>query len=397
MNRYIQHLPKRFHVLIVVVVLSNVLNGSCLAANLHSILICYTDEMGRPDRDTTYERMAHTVSNIAYYAGLNHQPHHFTEYQFDYSEVVNFLQNFWCEPDATVFVLYDGHGGNVAGSDWPYWVFPTGEELPMDRVINTLRQKNPRLLIVLSGACNSGDGEEIVISPNRGLKSLEPVPPCYRKLFAETRGEVLGTAAPPGEVSWGDIYPHAFLNSLHSVCQGSDSNVTWQEVMKRTSDESIKRTQYFSLGEYEGPQHPVSEINLGSSGDIILEAVNDTTKMPKSSFCTGDLIDVKLINNCGEVMSVSVIDFMNGVRFELYKGFLASGINSLSEVARTKFELGAMIGTDMIWVEDEDGRRLGNPLSFEVQDCSEIPGKLIVPGPPIEDETPRPRKIVPSP
>jgi len=238
--------------------------GGCFAATLHSILVCYTGEPGRPDREQTYRMLDEEASLVARQAGLEHRRHHFAGRDFNCSTVARFLRNFRCRPEDTVLFVYDGHGYNAQDSQWPYLSFlDNDKDLPFQAVVDSLRRAGPRLLVALSGACNS------IPPPNAPKTNYtarspqgNPVRDRYEELFVGSAGEVVGTASKPGQYSFGNVYPVAFVKSLNEVCRQRAGEARWADVMERTRRYGLESTSSEQHRRQGGPQYAIHEISL---------------------------------------------------------------------------------------------------------------------------------------
>lgn len=291
------------------------------AATLHALLLFDTFE--RPDRIETYNFLYYELENMAKMAGLSYQPHSFIAADFDYARIVDFLEQFQCGAQDTVLLAFDGHGASAAASNWPrLWFRLTDQEMTFDYIAGKLRVKKPRLLIVLSGACNSGQAR-VVTPPLRqanstGNLSFAPSE-CFRGLLAQMRGEVFGTASQPGEVSWStdrNVYLTAFVKGLGDVCEQVGS-ANWDEVMQAAYNRSVWETQTLRSGNERGPQHPIDYVNVTSETLSLDEQFNQLMLLQKSV----DDLDVALRQLSQEYKCITwwiQNNFSTPINIELY-------------------------------------------------------------------------------
>lgn len=237
------------------------------AQAIHALIVADTDEPGRQvDRTATYEVLMDAAERAAQYSGLELIDRSLHGRAFNYDSVVRAMENLTCGPDDVVFFAFEGHGSNARGSVYPALYFPhSNRDITFDWMVDQIRRCNPRLIVALSGSCNSGPALPIADPPqlfSRDFVAPEGSPEIYRALFADARGEVLGTAASPGEVSWsytskGNVYLLAFVQNLRDMTTADSTPVDWDTIMHAAYADSIDLTSGF-----ESLQNSVWEVNL---------------------------------------------------------------------------------------------------------------------------------------
>ncbi len=237
------------------------------AQAIHALIVADTDEPGRQvDRTATYEVLMEAADRAARYAGLDLVDRSLHGRAFDYSTVVQAMENLTCGPDDVVFFVFEGHGSNAQGTAYPALYFPrTDQSITFDWMVDQIRRCNPRLIVALSGTCNYGPALPVPDPPqlfSRDFVAPEGSPEIYRALFAEARGEILGTAASPGEVSWsytskGNVYLLAFVQNLREMTTVDSTPVDWDTIMHAAYADSIDLTSGF-----ESLQNSIWEVNL---------------------------------------------------------------------------------------------------------------------------------------
>ena len=173
----------------------------------------------------------------------------------------------------TVIFFYTGHGYrmNSMRTKWPAMALKEGGRtagLDQKWVYDTLKAKNPRLLIVMSDACNNvvADG---AIDTKISLRSGQELKESYTKLFMKDSGSILASSSIPGQYSYsgntGSQFTVSFINTIRSAL--STNNPSWDSVMRKAS-----------VPLYGGRQQPQYDISgASSSGDSSIDDKNPGT------------------------------------------------------------------------------------------------------------------------
>jgi hypothetical protein len=158
------------------------------------------------------------------------------------SEIMNAVTGLNPGKDDTVIFFYTGHGYRMSSfrNKWPAMSldgnYGGSAGLDLKWAYDTLKRKNPRLLIVMADACNS-----IVptgsIDTHMSVAFGEGNAAGYRKLFLQDKGGVLASSSVPGQYSYsgttGSQFTVQFISSIKSEL--SSSNPTWKGVMTKAS------------------------------------------------------------------------------------------------------------------------------------------------------------------
>ena len=149
--------------------------------------------------------------------------------------------------------VYRGHGfrWNDQQGAWPqldmrsspYTRIGENTALDLDYVFKTIKGKGGRLNIVLGDCCNSTidmpspltGSEFLAMQANNNYNEDK-----LRALFMNTKGNLLATAASPGEVSWannsnGGFFTVSFLQSLREeISYMRDDAADWRDLINNT-------------------------------------------------------------------------------------------------------------------------------------------------------------------
>ena len=160
--------------------------------------------------------------------------------------------------DVVVFV-YTGHGFRFKNQPDEYpcldlssSAYDDAEEnfMALSDVFRTIVKKQARLNIVLSDCCNSeiDMNQPMVLSNSLFSRSntnfdIEKL----RVLFLQSKGEVIATAASPGEKAWcgdnGGFFLLSFFENLRSQISALNSDTpSWDTLIKNTIQSAAKKT-----------------------------------------------------------------------------------------------------------------------------------------------------------
>jgi hypothetical protein len=180
---------------------------------------------------------------------------------FNKIKTQNTLDRLSPKPNDIVVYIYRGHGFRWSDQSepWPQMDLRSGNygkvsqstSLGLMQAFNTIRNKNARLNIVLADCCNNDIGinrrTETPLDDldAKGYYDVEKL----KKLFLESRGNIISCAASPGEYSWvntskGGFYTLSFIESLRAeVSSKNKSEASWESVMKNTVASAKKKTE----------------------------------------------------------------------------------------------------------------------------------------------------------
>ncbi len=212
-----------------------------LAATLHAILVSDTNDASiGTSVQVDQKKLQGLMKSISEYTGITLSPHYVSGNQLNRANVelaINSVSNVGS--DDVIFFFWSGHGFNdeSSSSRSKYPTMHLGNwqnTLGLESVANMLKQKKPRLLIVIGDTCNKpmggSRGEEIA----RGEKDEN-----YKELFLNYRGTILASSSITGQYSYGNtqtggLYTSAFLNSLSKEL-ASSGTPSWKTLMGRAN------------------------------------------------------------------------------------------------------------------------------------------------------------------
>ena len=180
----------------------------------------------------------------------------------DYSreQLIEALNNLKPEPNDVVVFVYSGHGFRFKDQKDYYPnmdLSPTAYDeakdnyLPLSQVFDSITAKGARLNIVLSDCCNSEIDETLpIISTNslfsRSNKNFDRQK--MRSLFLQSEGNIIATAASPGEVSWcgsnGGFFLLSLIESLRNQISAlSDDDPSWESLVQNAIDAAALKSE----------------------------------------------------------------------------------------------------------------------------------------------------------
>jgi hypothetical protein len=169
-----------------------------------------------------------------------------------------------------VLFYFTGHGQRLPQmqSPWPLMFFKSSEHplketaIAGEAIYQALRNKHPRLSIILMNACNCLPTAARLIElspPYRPIIDGKHRLPGLRSLFLKTKGMVISAAAAPGEYAYsyggkrrnsGSFFATGLLSAIKNY--GRAKNPTWKKVFVKTGT----HCHY----ESNGTQHPIFAI-----------------------------------------------------------------------------------------------------------------------------------------
>ena len=186
----------------------------------------------------------------------------------------NYINNLSCKNDIVLF-LYSGHGGRSHDDDkeskFPRMCFGSSSDLvKVTEVINTLKSKQPRLIVIVADCCNSYYDRRSTSS-----ESFERIDAGngdgFRKLFLNYSGIVCITAASPGEYGWctsaGGYLTVNLNDALYRACASSE-NISWESVLKETQRKTYDMTVSHGTPKTQTPYYEIQATGTNNNGDI---------------------------------------------------------------------------------------------------------------------------------
>ncbi len=174
--------------------------------------------------------------------------------------LVSAIKNLHPAPSDVVVFVYSGHGFRFQDQkdyypnmDLSPTAYDAAEEnyLPLSLVYDSITVKGARLNIVLSDCCNSEvdldmpliDSKSLFSRANKNFDRSK-----MRTLFLNTEGNVIATAASPGEVSWcgsnGGFFLLSVIESLRSqVSVLNTEPPTWERLVQNAIDAAAQKSE----------------------------------------------------------------------------------------------------------------------------------------------------------
>jgi hypothetical protein len=231
---------------------------SC-AATLHAIIVADTEARGIEESvKVDLGMMQGLVDDIARHTKMASSGRAISGSEVNYHTVMNTVNSLSVGSDDTIIFYYAGHGLNPGNSHWPALDI-TGGELPLKKVRETLKTKNPRLLIVMADTCN-GISNRGGFARSRVGKSAH-----YKTLFLKYRGTITASSAKRGELSWGNsqiggFFTDAFIKSLNKELI-STQIPSWKTIFSK---------ERATAPLYNGEQHPQAKVEVQLVGNVHL-------------------------------------------------------------------------------------------------------------------------------
>lgn len=190
---------------------------------------------------------------IASSLGIGYKQYLINGDNFTKSALQNTLNTLYPGTNDIVVFVYRGHGfrWNDQAGAWPqmdlrsspYTRIADNTAMDLDYVFKTIKGKGGRLNIVLGDCCNSTidmpspltGSEFLAMQANNNYNGDK-----LRDLFMNYKGNLLATAASPGEVSWannanGGFFTVSFLQSLREeISYMRDDAADWRDLINNT-------------------------------------------------------------------------------------------------------------------------------------------------------------------
>jgi hypothetical protein len=229
---------QRYYISFVLVILLLISRLSS-AATLHAIIIADTND-SRIGSGTTIDRkkIKDLIKPISNHTGLFFKEYDIYGDQFTYGKVTDILNGLSLSEDDVVIFYYSGHGINPeTGTIWPSLAIGF-RHMQLNDVITTIKNKNPRLFIIIADACNNFSKKKKFSS--KAEESIgRPLRKNYRTLFLNYSGYIITSSSKPGEYSYTDNYQNGsyftnnFLRSLNKELALYNFLPNWNNIMER--------------------------------------------------------------------------------------------------------------------------------------------------------------------
>jgi hypothetical protein len=203
------------------------------------------------------------------------------------------------QPNDTVIFQYAGHGarGESKSDPWPVLALgsrsDTGahEVLDIGSIYSRLRERNPRMLMVLADCCNEilPDNMLTEIAPkSTGRSRSDHEIANLAQLFLKYSGEVLGMGSKPGTLAYGingGVFTTQTLTAIE-LAVGHSSNRSWKHIM----DEAARSMNVLGQLGIEAQQTPVWRVTE-ESGNRSPDATPPGLRSIEDGWVVGSLSD----------------------------------------------------------------------------------------------------------
>lgn len=202
-------------------------------------------------------RMVEEMEDVADALGIQLKTYMIEGRNFTKAYCTSTIQNLTAGSNDIILFAYTGHGFRWSSQkeqypqlDFRYSAYTdisNSTSMLLSDINTMIVSKGARLNIVLGDCCNSEIGSNQVTA-DRYLTSRSD--PNYNeqklaKLFLKAKGNILSTAASPGQLSWsnptdGGFFLYSFFQAFHEEIGYLSNEPTWEELMTNT----IKYAEY---------------------------------------------------------------------------------------------------------------------------------------------------------
>lgn len=260
---------------------------SIKAQTMHAIIVANTFDYSIGSACATdYNIVYSEIKNIAQILHYNDNLVAFQDYDFSKENVETAIEKMQCANNDVIFFYYSGHGARAVNdnSKWPQMSFNSNNKIdnrnyvPLLKVFKQLKNKQPRLLIVIADCCNSVSNKVLPKNVMKGQTTVsddEAPERVYKSLYNDLSGTILVSSSKPGEPSialtdQNSLFTVKFFEAMADALNGK-IKCDWETLLS----ESGKRTSDFS----DSKQNPQCEIKVQSSNvptPIPVPPVNDS-------------------------------------------------------------------------------------------------------------------------
>ncbi len=251
-----------------------VLIGCCLtlgvqAATLHVIIAANTnDETIGTGAAVNVQIMTAFAQQVAQRTGLELKLKVFQgdEHRPDY--IYDCLNDLHPQYDDVLLYYHNTHGFRTKNMNepWPALCFENSY-VRLQEIIDMLKQKQQRLTLVFTEACNNLID---VHSPLDHKMDLTPLwfwyKNNYSRLFKTAAGIIVASSSEPKQYSWispttGGIYTNSLLEAFNDGVRSSNSS--WDSIMQKAAENTCRYvSRYRAWGGEIDDQYPIHQIRL---------------------------------------------------------------------------------------------------------------------------------------
>jgi hypothetical protein len=246
------------------------------AQTLHAIIVGGTTkdtDIGE-ENAVSVESMRDELEKIDEYTNLRLRTYDFTGDFFDSQRLRRSIDNIECGYDDAIFFYYVGHGLRYSNQQNPWPILAVGYDInsvsdlyeqgiPLQWIFDKLKQKNPRLLIVISESCNDTKTYKApTIKEFKGQASLSfgiRDSRRFKELYEDSKGSLIVSSSEPGQVSkttksFGGYFTSAFTE-VHKELTSISNNANWNDLLEKAKDRTIRLAKLNGFHQY--PQYKI--------------------------------------------------------------------------------------------------------------------------------------------
>ncbi|MFI5188197.1 MAG: caspase family protein [Chitinophagales bacterium] len=222
------------------------------SSTLHLVLIANTlDPTIGMGCSTDEKNLRNEFNEVADALGVSFREHIIDGASFSKENVQAELNSLEPAKNDIVLFIYRGHGFRYKNQteDWPrmdlrtssYAAINDNSSMNLAEVYSILKSKGARLNIILGDCCNSEVDASSVTTSNYLTFQVDNNSDVskLKKLFMNSNGIILSSAAQKGEVSWntpeGGLYSMSFLQALREeISYLSNDPCNWNNIISKT-------------------------------------------------------------------------------------------------------------------------------------------------------------------
>ncbi|MEK8020919.1 MAG: caspase family protein [Candidatus Parabeggiatoa sp.] len=244
---------------------------------LHALIVADTDDANIGESvKVDLKRMESLVEEIAQKTGLSLNGGSIAGDTFTKSSIMTAVNNLSVEQNDVVLFYNSSHGFNSGGSKWPDIHLENGS-VPLVQIADILRNKNPRLSIIMADVCNKASNRGSFLRSRTGGKAKN-----YQELFLNSKGTIIASSSIEGQYSWGDpqrggYFSNAFLGELDKELIVSNRRPSWKAIMERATQAIPLRPNPHQ----QKTQQPQAEVNVKAIGSWSQTDCSRTPDVPE--------------------------------------------------------------------------------------------------------------------
>ncbi len=246
------------------------------AQTLHLIVFAGTDDTSsilRTGIRQTKEDVKKEYRLVADQLNMRLNEMVFSGSDFNYINLQQVLGSLHPSGDDVVVFYFIGHGVNKTDIDrqWPQLAFLEGgvgarnRLVPFSDIINQLKRKNQRLLIMIAESCNDSSGrtdyfaEDLMgmVTLSYSSRDIERL----KDLYIRSEGTIICSSSEPGQrsvvVPSGGVFAMAFLE-VHKDLTSISSFADWNTLFEKTRLRTNSLLQTNRPGRIQNPQFQIN-------------------------------------------------------------------------------------------------------------------------------------------